>query len=219
MAYLRRSVDSVNSEIQFEVVESCAGVNLKFNDSFENADLDLIKVRVEKITKNQPDQTLYSCTVSDLKKILKFAFPALGQMLPFAIGKNLELNDDNKIVVTLDLKQVETAKIPTSFEFELNKHIDSQKNPLLIKKVTVDEELSFSTELYQLLLVSQDVQSYETMVLKTDSFGVAQPTKVFFGSSMIKSIKPIDSIYHVFVTAGNQDVTIKGTSTNYLIAL
>ena len=219
MAYLRRSVDSVNSEIQFEVVESCAGVNLKFNDSFENADLELIKVRVEKITKNQPDQTLYSCTVSDLKKILKFAFPSLGQMLPFAIGKNLELNDDNKIVVTLDLKQVETAKIPTSFEFELNKHIDSQKNPLLIKKVTVDEELSFSTELYQLLLVSENVQSYETMVLKTDSFGLAQPTKVFFGSSMIKSLKPVDSIYHAFVTAGNQDVTIKGSSTNYLIAL
>ena len=219
MAYLRRAIDAVNNEIQFEVVENASSINLKFDNAFLQSDLDLMKVRVEKVTKNQPDQTLYSGVMADIKEVLKFAFPQMGNILPFALGKSLELNDDNKIVVTLGLTAIESNKIPTSFEFELNKNIETQKNPLILKKVTVDEELTLSTELYQLLLVSPDVESYETVVLKNDQFGVAQPTKVYFGKQIIKSLKQKDSSYHAFVTSPNQEVTLKGTSTNYLISL
>ena len=218
MSFLRRSIDVVNKEVQFEIAENANSVNLRFNPEFE-ASIPSVLVRVEKVTKNATDKTLYSGRLSDIASILKVAFPVMGSVLPFAIGKSLVLNDDDKLVITLSF---DGEEMPTSFEYEINKFADTTSNPLVIKKVVVDEEASFSTEFYPLLLLPKTVESYETIVLKEEQTStgiVTVPYKIFIGKALLSAQAVEGHAYVPMVTAPNQQVTIKGLVTVYLILL
>ena len=226
MAFLRRAIDVANREIQFEISDSCNSVNLKFNPEF--IDVNSVFVRVEMVSKNTANQVLYAGYLLDLKLLFKFAYLQWDNMLPFAIGKNLSLNDDIRLLVTLNFpeNQVvppsygsvgEPLELPTSFQYELNTVIGETNNPLVIKKVDVNEELTFSTEFYPLLLLSSNAESYETVVMVKDKSGNDVPKKLFYGSKFIKSQLQYDAFYLPIVTAAEQKVTVKGTSTSYLI--
>lgn len=230
MAFLRRTIDAVNGEIQFEIIESCSSVNLKFNPEFGNDKINNLKVRVERISKNTANQLLYSGVYSEIKSLLKFAFVSMGNVLPFAIGKSVELSEDVKILVTLqfppdsgvivDGKLNGAVTTPASFEYELNTTIQTTKNPLIIKKIAVDEELTIDTEFYPVLLASKDLQSYETVIIVQNELGNDIPKKVFYGREMLKSqLTQEDSEFVTMVTQPNQKITLKGTSTNYLVLL
>lgn len=218
MSFLRRSIDVANKEVQFEIAENANSVNLRFNPEFEASAVSL-SVRVEKITKNATDKTLYSGKISDIADILKVAYPRMRFFLPFAIGKSLILNDDDKLVVTLSF---DGDEIPTSFEYEINKFAETTSNPLVIKKVVVEEEATFSTEFYPLLLLPRTVESYETIVLKEEQTAtgiVTVPNKIFIGKSLLTAQAIEGHTYVPMVTAPNQQVTIKGLVTVYLILL
>ena len=193
MAFLRRPIDAVNNEIQFELNESCSSVNLKFDPEFKQNYVDALNIRVERISKNTANQILYSGAYSDLKAVLAFAFPTIGNILPFAVGKSLELSDEVKVLVTIQFsaesqiaKGLEVLK-PTSFEYELNTTVQTTRNPLLIKKIVVDEELTLDSEFYPLLLVDRAVKSFETVVIVQNEVGVDVPKKVFYGHEFLNS--------------------------------
>ncbi len=218
MSFLRRSIDVANKEVQIEIAENANSVNLRFNPEYE-AHVQNVNVRVEKVTKNATDKTLYSGRLSDIASILKVAFPVMGSILPFAIGKSLILNDDDKLVITLSF---DGEEMPTSFEYEINKFAETTSNPLVIKKVVVDEEATFSTEFYPLLLLPKTVDSYETIVLKdeqTPNGIVTVPNKIFIGKALLSAQAIEGHTYVPMVTAPNQQVTIKGLVTVYLILL
>lgn len=230
MAFLRRSIDAVNGEIQFEIIEPCSSINLKFNPEFGNDKINDLKVRVERISKNTANQLLYSGVYSEIKSLLKFAFVSMGNVLPFAIGKSVELSEDVKILVTLQfppdsgvivdgvLNRAVTT--PASFEYELNTTMQTTKNPLIIKKIAVDEELTIDTEFYPVLLASKDLQSYETVIIVQNELGNDIPKKVFYGREMlISQLTQEDAEFVTMVTQPNQKITLKGTSTNYLVLL
>lgn len=218
MAHLRRSIDAVNGQIQFEVTENANSVNLKFNPEFSQH-IENLKVRVEKITKNATDRVLYSGTMKELREVLKFAFPKMQNFLPFAIGKSLILSDEDKLVVTLsfDSDAQEESRKPTSFEYELNKYVETTQNPLVIKKVTVDEELSFSSEFYPFVMLPQNTESYETVVMAQTSNNVSEPRKIFLGNQLINSAMQPDHTFLAMVTSPNQNLTVKGNCSIYLI--
>lgn len=219
MGFLKRSIDVANQSIQFEIAENANSVNLKFNPEFL-PHLGNMKVRIEKVTKNATDRILYSGTMGDLSKILKFGFPVLGAMLPFSIGKSLILNDDNKLVINLEFSGDDAiaGTVPTSFEYEINKFIETTNNPLVIKKIQVDEELSFSTEFYPFLLIPPTVQSYETVVMVENASSLnVEPRKIFLGRELIGSTMQKDHDFLNMVTSPNQEITIKGNVNVYLI--
>lgn len=218
MSFLRRSIDVANKEVQFEIAENANSVNLRFNPEFE-ASIPSVSVRVEKVTKNATDKTLYSGSLADISSVLKFAFPVMGSILPFAIGKSLILNDDDKLVITLSF---DGEEMPSSFEYEINKFAETTSNPLVIKKVVVDEEATFSTEFYPVLLLPKTVESYETIVLKEEQTAtgiVTVPYKNFIGKALLSAQAVEGHTYVPMVTAPNQQVTIKGLVTVYLILL
>ena len=218
MSFLRRSIDVANKEVQIEIAENANSVNLRFNPEYA-ASIPSILVRVEKVTKNATDKTLYSGRLSEIASILKVAFPVMGSVLPFAIGKSLILNDDDKLVITLSF---DGEEMPSSFEYEINKFAETTSNPLVIKKVVVDEEASFSTEFYPLLLLPKTVESYETIVLKEEQSAsgiVTVPNKIFIGKALLSAQAVDGHTYVPMVTAPNQQVTIKGLVTVYLILL
>ena len=221
MAFLRRSIDAINNEIQFEVDETANSVNLKFNDSFYQAEIDNLKIRVERTSKNTPNQLLYSAKYSELKKVLSFAYPKMGNVLPFAIGKSLVLDESTKVLVTISVPPAveEVNGFPTSFEFEVNKTLELTKSPLLIKTVQVDEEITVNSEFYPLFLVSKQTKSFETIVIVKDENGQDQPSKVFLGNELIKSQIQNEGDFLPFVTAKEQLITLKGNSTSYLILI
>ena len=225
MAFLRRGIDANNKEIQFEIDESANSVNLKFDDLFTQEHINAMTVRVERVAKNTANQVLYSGVYSDVKRVLTFAFGTVGNILPFAIGKSLELNDEVKLLITLQFPEAGAitkgldAIDPSSFQYEINTTLETTKNPLVIKKVVVDEELSLSTEFYPLILLSKVIESYETVVIVQNEEGKDVPKKVYLGNAYINSLKQDNSDFHAMITSPNQNVTIKGTSTNYLILL
>ncbi len=217
MAFLRRPIDAVNTEIQFELNESCSSVNLKFNPEFTQSYIDALVIRVERISKNTANQVLYSGVYSDLKAVLAFAFPTIANILPFAVGKSVELSDEVKVLVTIQFSAESqtsrglTVEKPTSFEYELNTTVQTTRNPLLIKKIVVDEEMTVDSEFYPLLLVDRAVKSFETVVIVQNELGVDIPKKVFYGHEFLNSsinISVMQSLIDnsdIFLTGGTPE--------------
>ncbi|HAO06540.1 MAG TPA: hypothetical protein DCQ50_06010 [Chryseobacterium sp.] len=211
MSEIRKPIDGENGLVQFEIAENVQSIGFIIGGIPDSVDC---KVRVELVSKNKTNQTLYDLKMADLRKILSFAYPKLGNVLPFAIGKSLVLNDDNKLFVTI-LFPAET--IATSFAYTVNTYVETTQNPMVIKTVKVEEESEVSTEFYPLMLVSQDAQSYETLVMVKDQVGTLIPNKVFFGKDFIKANIQNNSEFLPMVTQSNQKVKIVGNSTNYLL--
>ncbi|UBB90218.1 hypothetical protein J4771_02355 [Candidatus Kaistella beijingensis] len=213
MSVIRKPIDGENGLVQFEIAENAQSIGFIIGGIPDSVDC---KVRVELISKNKTNQTLYDLKMEDLRKILSFAYPKMGNVLPFAIGKSLVLNDDNKLLVTI-LFPAET--IATSFAYTVNTYVEITQNPMVIKTVKVEEEAEVSTEFYPLMLVSQDAESYETLVMVKDQVGVLIPNKVFFGKDFIEANIQNNSEFLPMVTQSNQKVKIVGNSTNYLLLI
>lgn len=222
MSFQRKTIDTANNQIQFEVSESCQSVNLKFNPEFASY-VDDVKIRLTKISRNSANQDLYSGVFSDLKSLFKNFFAGLCNVIPFAIGKNLLLSEDDKILVTIDYTPqtdengVISATVPTSFEYELNKFLQDTNSPLVVKKVVVSEQIDLDTEFYPTLLIPDDAESFETIVMQREVGKPATNKKVFYGSELLQSMIESGQDYLGISVSVNQVVTIKGNCTAYLV--
>ena len=222
MSFIRKTIDTANNQIQFEVSESCQSLNLKFNPEFAPYVND-VKIRLTKISRNAPNQDLYSGVFEDLKDLFRSFFPNYPSVLPFSIGKNLLLSEDDKILVTIDytpqtdVNGVIPATVPTSFEYELNKFFVDTNSPLVIKKVVVSEQMDLDTEFYPTLLIPSDAESFETIVMQREVGKPATNKKVFYGMDLISSNIPSGEDYMAIAVSVNQVVTLKGNCTCYLV--
>lgn len=211
MSEIRRPIDGENGLVQFEIAENAQSIGFVIGGVPDAADC---KVRVELVSKNKTNQTLYDLKMADLRKILAFAYPILGNVLPFAIGKSLVLNDDNRLLVTIKFP---AETVATGFSYTVNSYVETTQNPMVVKTIKVEEEAEVSTEFYPLMMLSKDVESYETLVMVKDEVGTLIPNKVFFGKDLIKANLQNGSDYLPMVTQSNQKVKIVGNSTNYLL--
>lgn len=222
MVDIKRALDATNKQVQFEISDTCNSINFKFQaDGLTDAELSAavgeMYVTVELISKSEPNRVLYASKYSDLKKIVKFAYPGIDMLLPFAVSGSVSLNDDSRLLVTFDYQN--GAVDPKGFSYSINKHVEIAKRPLIIKKVEIAEEADLSTENYPLLLLDDKVESYETVVVVADGFGGYRTDKVLFGKAYVKSkIQPGKNFLEV-VVAENQKVKIVGNTTIYLLLI
>lgn len=205
MAKIRKAVDTANKTVQFEIRENAHSVSLFFNPQVTNT--NNIVAEVQLVSKNKGNEILYSVKLDDLRKVLKGFFPSLNNTLPFSIGQNLKLSDDNYLLITLKW----TNEQVTSFEYAINTVVQNTESPIIIKETSVNGDLNLDTEFYPLLLIDGGVEEYETVVMVDDS-GVLTPRKIFMNRNLIISlIENGDFFLHNAVTK-DQKVKIKGTS-------
>lgn len=215
MSKIRKNIDAVNKLVQFEIKEPCSSISFELEgEGVSAADLNY---HVELISKNKRNEILYNQKNSTLRNLLNSFIPRLKNLVPLTLGKNLQLNNDTFVRVTISW---ESNVNPNSFSYRLNRVIDSTSVPLVIKEVTAG---TVDTEYFPLLMVGRDVESLETVVMLEDDNGVITPQKVSYSKEYIEAMRPNVIGVHVFYlplfVTQNQKVEIEGSDSekHYLI--
>lgn len=208
MSWTKKQADNVNKSVQFEVREAAQSVSLKWNAEITDSHKNDMLVQVELVSKNKANQTLYKQKVSELKSILKQFLPKMKDVLPFAFGKSLSLNDDNYLLVTITFPNIADVQV-TNFEYSLNTYVQATESPLIIKEINIADEKDINTEFYPVILLGADVEQFQTVVMLSEANGVLVPKKVFYNKSLISSLIDADSDYLPVAVANQQTVTVQ----------
>lgn len=205
MGFINRAADNANKTVQFEVRENANSVSFDYDRSkFTNE--NVLKITVELVSKNKQNQKLYSLTMADLKMLLKQFMPKLGGVIPFSFGKSLILNDDNYLLVTVSWDGIEEMN---GFKYAINSYVQTTESPLIIKEILVEDERDIDSEFYPVLLLSGDIERFETVVMVANSAGALEQTKVLYNKTLITSMTDSDADFLAVGLSQNQKFRVE----------
>lgn len=218
MAYKLVSIDGVNKIAQFSITENAQSVSVRRNGIYSDLD-DKMKIRLELVCKDKPNQLLYNGDVALLRSILKHFSDNLN-VIPFNLQKNLILDANNYIQVTLDFSAM--VEVPQKLEVSENSVIENSKDAFVVKAIPVDGTVDIDTEFYPLCLIPAGVDYMETIVMVQErdelgNFGAMKPVKVHYNDSMVKTIISNGESFAVIVLQKNQRITVSASQKNVFL--
>lgn len=180
---LKVQLDAVNKTAQFQLKDSLAAFTLDLMGYVTGDDVtslsfsdikDKMNVRTELIRKNQPNITLLDLPLNELSDVLDIAYDGgANSTIPVALDKNLVLNSDTFILVTLEWKDISITKLNVFY----NRVIGDTDKPISIKSVPVDEQTEVNTEFYNVAVFGEGIKSLETIITDMGDDGVAVSAK------------------------------------------
>lgn len=151
------SLDQLNKTCQFDVTESASGISFVFNKTAE------LNYKVELLSKNDTNKTLFEGSETELSSVLSQFIDFNGNFIPFANRKNLILNNDTKLRITIDWKTAEDGETVTSIAYDLTSEFEDTAKPLVIIKEKFSLSEDIETENYDYLMLPQKFESYESI--------------------------------------------------------
>lgn len=205
------ALDQLNKTCQFDVTESASGISFTFVKTAE------LNYKVELLSKNETNKTLFEGSESELTDVLSQFIDFNGNFIPFSNRKNLLLNNDTKLRITIDWKNADVGDTVTSIAYDLTSEFEDTVKPLVIIKEKFSLSEDIETENYDYLMLPEKFDSYESIT----SLG-GQQKKQFHTKATFEALtRGVDSD-RILKTFSGQKVKINvapadGEQTYYLI--